>query len=552
MSDAANIAAVLPAMAERRPFQPAIMFPDGRDENGRVRYTHFTYRQLDEESDRIARGLEAVGIGRGVRTVLMVRPSLEFFALAFAMFKAGTVPVLVDPGIGRRNLGICLEEAEPEAFIGIPAAHAARVLLGWARKTVRTTVTVGRRWFWGGHTLRHVKERGTAHATWTMAETRGDETAAILFTSGSTGVPKGVVYRHEHFLAQVEKIRTHFGIQPGEIDLPTFPLFALFDPALGMTTVVPDMDPTRPAHVDPRKIIEAIEDFGVTNMFGSPALLRTVGRYGAANQVKLPTLARVISSGAPVSAAVMEPFAAMLAPEASIHPSYGATESMPVASFTSQEVLGDTGARAAEGAGVCVGRPVAGIEIRIIRISDDAIPEWRDDLLLDGGEVGEITVRGSVVTREYFRRPESTALAKIHDGGSVWHRMGDLGYLDEQGRLWFCGRKAHRVVLATGETLFSVPCEGVFNHHPAVFRTALVGVNLANRTVPAICVELEKEQGGADRALLTRELRDLGARVPQTAGIERFLIHPGFPVDPRHNAKIDREQLAAWAQEKLR
>ena len=184
-------------------------------------------------------------------------------------------------------------------FIGIPKAHAARTILGWARSTVRTKITVGKRLFWGGQTLRDVEQSGADADPAAVANTGADDIAAIVFTSGSTGPPKGVVYRHSNFAAQVDAIREAYGVERGWVNLPTFPLFALFDPALGMTTVVPEMDPTRPARVDPEKIISPIREFGVTTMFGSPALLDTVGRYGQKNGVKLPTIRRVISAGAP-------------------------------------------------------------------------------------------------------------------------------------------------------------------------------------------------------------------------------------------------------------
>ena len=300
--DYVNIAAHLPAMAERQPYTLAVVFPEGRDRQGRVSYTHYTFRQLDEESDRIAHGLERIGIGRGVRTVLMVKPSLEFFALTFALFKVGAVPVLIDPGMGIRNLGQCLAEAEPQAFVGIPKAHAARVMLGWARRSVNISVTVGKRWFWGGTTVDQLRKLGGTAGRHEMARTAKEDMAAILFTSGSTGIPKGAVYTHGNFAAQVEMLRRLYGIQPGEIDLQTFPLFGLFAPALGMTTVIPDMDATRPAQVDPRNIIEAIDNFGVTNLFGSPALLNRVGRYGQERAVKLPSLKRVLSAGRGVCA----------------------------------------------------------------------------------------------------------------------------------------------------------------------------------------------------------------------------------------------------------
>lgn len=537
-----NIASHLETIAARQPYTLAVIFPHGRDAQGRVSYTHFTYQQLNDASDRIAHGLERIGIGRGVRTVLMVTPSLEFFALTFALFKVGAVPVLIDPGMGIRNLSQCLTEAEPHAFIGVPKAHAARVVLGWGRASIRTCVTVGSRWFWGGATLTDLQKLGEGAGRFPIAPTTPEETAAILFTSGSTGVPKGAVYTHSIFAAQVDILRRLYNIQPGEIDLQTFPLFGLFAPALGMTTIVPDMDATRPADVDPRKIIEAIENFGVTNLFGSPALLNRVGRYGVEHKIKLPSLKRVLSAGAPVSAEIMERFTAMLTPGVEIFTPYGATESLPVCSIGSTEVLTQTRVLTRQGAGVCVGKPVSEIRLRIIRITDEPIPTWSDDLLLPAGEIGEIVVQGPMVTREYYHRPESTALAKISAGDTFYHRMGDLGYLDEQGRVWFCGRKSHRVITPTG-TLFTIPCEAVFNTHPKIYRTALVGV--AGK--PVLCVELEKDAGQVDPATLQQELTTLAASQPHTRSIDTFLIHPAFPVDIRHNAKIFREKLAIWA-----
>ena len=548
----ANIAAALVEMAARQPFAPAIYFPDGRDSAGKVRYTHYTYQQLDQQSDRVARGLELMGIGRGTRTVLMVKPSLDLFALTFGLFKAGVVPVMVDPGIGIKKLGACLAEARPTAFIGIPAAHAARVVLGWARGSVSKLVTVGSRWFWGGQSLVELKERARldlGERPYAMAPTPADETAAILFTSGATGIPKGVVYQHRTFAAQVAAIRTHYDIRPGEVDLPTFPLFALFDPALGMSTVVPDMDFTKPAKVDPRKIVEAVEDFGVTNLFGSPALLDTVGRYGEAHGARLPTVRRVISAGAPVPASVIARLMPMLAEGAVLHTGYGATESMPVASLDSGAILGETAARTAAGEGVCVGQAVGEMEIAIIGITDEAIPTWDPALALPSGQIGEIVVKGPVVTRLYDARPEATALAKIADGEAVRHRMGDLGWLDTDGRLWMCGRKVHRVETAQG-TLFTVPCEAVVNAHPAVRRSALVGIGRGEGTVPVLVVELEPGATVVEATLLA-ELAVLAAANPLTASIQHFLVHPGLPVDIRHNAKIDRPLLAAWAAGRL-
>ena len=211
MPEPCNIAAVLPRMAAERGGQVALRCPGSRDARGRARYDQvLTYAQLESRSNAIAAGLVAHGIGRGARTVVMVRPTPEFFLLMFALFKLGAVPVLVDPGIAKSALRRCLAQADPEAFIGVSLAQAARRVLRWA-PGARRQVTVGRRWFWGGPTLADVEARG-AGAGPQLADTAPDDVAAILFTSGSTGLPKGVVYRHRHFVAQIDLLRAAFGI----------------------------------------------------------------------------------------------------------------------------------------------------------------------------------------------------------------------------------------------------------------------------------------------------------------------------------------------------
>ena len=479
----------------------------------------------------------------------MVRPTPDFFLLMFALFKLGAVPVLVDPGIARSALRRCLDEAAPEAFIGVSLAQAARRLLRWAPRA-RCQVTVGRRWFWGGPTLAQVEAWG-ARSGPILAETGPDEIAAILFTSGSTGLPKGVVYRHRHFVAQIDLLRRAFDIAPGGVDLPTFPPFALFDPALGLTSVIPDMDPTRPARADPRRLLDAMQRFGVDRLFGSPALMEVLARHGQ----PLPGLRAVSSAGAPVPAATVSALRSLLPAEATLWTPYGATEWLPVAVIEGRE-LEATRAATEDGAGTCVGRPVPPNEVRIIGITDEALPEWRDDRVLGPDTIGEITVAGPSVTDEYFRRPEATALAKmrerLRDGGErIVHRMGDLGWFDAQGRLWFCGRKSQRVRTAEG-SLFTEQVEPVFNVHPQVRRSALVGIGAPGEQEAVLCVEMHE---GVDREAGGRVLAELAALAlghVHTARVAHFLRHPRFPVDIRHNAKIGREQLARWAAGQLR
>ena len=535
-----NIAASLPRLARERPDQVAIRCPGGGGG-----YDHaLTYAQLDARSDAIAAGLVRYGIVRGSRCVVMVRPTPEFFLLMFALFKAGAVPVLVDPGIDKRALKQCLDEAQPEAFIGIPLAHLARVLLGWSRSATRL-VTVGRRHGWGGTTLARIEALG-AQAGAQLATTAPDDVAALLFTSGSTGVPKGVVYRHRHFVAQIDLLRHAFGIQPGGVDLPTFPPFALFDPALGLTSIIPDMDPTRPASADPRKLHAAIARFGVTRLFGSPALMKVLADHGQ----PLPGVQHVTSAGAPVPPDVVEKIRALLPETAQFWTPYGATECLPVAVIEGRELQG-TRAETENGAGTCVGRAVPPNAVRIIRIDDAPIADWSAAEVLDNAAVGEITVAGPSATDSYFNRDAATRAAKIrevlNDGSErIVHRMGDVGYFDAQGRLWFCGRKTQRVETAQGP-LYTEQVEPIFNTLAEVKRTALVGIGAPGRQEPVLCYELQPQVRQDRHAGIVEALRRLAAAHAHTAGIRRFLQHPAFPVDIRHNAKIGREKLASWA-----
>ncbi len=546
-----NIAAYLPDMARRQPDTIAVYCPQGRF-SPQQHYSSYSYAELELKSNQMAAILDHAGVGRGVRTVLMVTPSLDFFALTFALFKVGAVPVLVDPGIGTKNLKTCLEEAQPTAFIGIPKAHLARRLFGWARNSLSVLITTGSRLWFDEQSLPRLLAQNKSHVKFDPVEPGPDETAAILFTSGSTGVPKGVVYTHQNFLAQVKALKEIYQIQPGEIDLPTFPLFALFAPALGMTSVIPQMDFTRPGKVDPQKIIAAIERFQVTTMFGSPALIRRVALYGNQQGIRLSSLKRAISAGAPVAATTLEQFRRLMPEDACIHTPYGATEALPVSSIDSTTILEQTRQLTEQGFGVCVGRPVPGVDVGIIPITEEPVPQFKVDSLLDVGDIGEIVVSGEQVTRCYFNRAESTRLAKIEDLENMrfFHRMGDLGYIDDEGRIWFCGRKSHRVISAE-ETLFTVPCEGVFNTHPQIFRTALVGVEIDTKRVPLICVELEPGIDRGQHQKIIEDLRKIAGNFDHTAQIRNFLIHPEFPVDIRHNAKIFREKLAIWAQQQV-
>lgn len=500
-----------------------------------------TYEELGKDVELLAQGFLRSGLQRHQRVAVLIPPSRDFFATAFALFRAGMTPVLIDPGIGYSNMGNCLKESEPDAFVGSAKAHIARAAGGWA-PSARLKIVAGGPSL-GLPTLKTMRELGAAR-TLDLPALTPDVRAAILFTSGSTGAPKGAVYQHSMFAAQVDQLKELFDIKEGEVSVATFPLFAVFDLALGQTVVIPDMDFTRPGLVDPMAIIVPVQKYKAHQLFGSPALLDRVGRFGAKHGIALPTLKRVMSAGAPVPAKVLASFAKMLNQDVPIYTPYGATEALPVALISSFEILEETAAKTLRGEGVCVGRPVKGIEAAVIKIEEGQIKAWSEDLRLPQGQVGEIAVKGAVVTGEYFRRVEDMAKAKIGDGASHWHRMGDLGYYDNIGRLWFCGRKAHKVKTEKG-TLYSICVEGVFNAHPKVKRTALVGVGLN----PVLCVELEPGNAPSDE--LKNEILNLPGRPEFTSDVKDLLFHPSFPVDTRHNAKINREALAIWAAREL-
>jgi acyl-CoA synthetase (AMP-forming)/AMP-acid ligase II len=481
----------------------------------------------------------------------MVPPGIEFIALTFALFKIGAVLILIDPGMGRSHLLHCIEEVEPQAMIAVPLMHALRVFYRQHFRQVKHAVTLGRRWFWGGPTLDQVREGGRDR--FAGAKVASVDPAAILFTTGSTGMPKGVIYLHSMFDAQVRAIQSYFRIEENEVGLPAFPPFALFCVAMGTTCVLPYMDPTKPAQADPGKIIRAIQDYKVTYSFGSPAVWNRVSQYCVEHRVRLSSVKKVMMAGAPVPGSVLRRLKEILPKDAECHTPYGATEALPVTSICGSEILHETTELTNRGAGICVGRPLPGIAVKIIRITDGAIPEWEESLALPARQTGEIVVKGSAVTEEYFKRKDQTELAKIRGAGSAWHRMGDVGYLDEKERLWFCGRKSHRVVTAE-KTMFTVQCEAIFNQHENVSRSALVGVGPRTRQRPVIVIEPKPgwmPARGRATERFAEELIELGGRNELTRDIRDVLFHPAFPVDYRHNAKILREKLAAWAEGKV-
>ena len=567
-----NIARHLGLMAAAQPTTAALKIPRGRTRFGEIDYLTLTFAELAAEVAAWQNRLTAAGVRPGDRTLVMVRPGLPLIASAFALFSLGAVPVVIDPGMGLKNFLACVARSHPHALVGVPAARLVSRIFFRAFATVKIRVPAS-----GALTARLTQRETQNPKPVTVVQSAAADLAAVLFTSGSTGAPKGVCYEHGHFDAQVRLIRATYDIQPGEIDLPLLPIFALFNPALGITTIVPEIDPRRPAALDPAAIVQAIRQERVTTSFGSPTLWQKIGAHCLAEAITLPTIRRVLCAGAPVPAALWASSRVFL-PHGQLHSPYGATECLPLATISSSEIHTLTPATPPATAqktwsqlgykpsffpGACVGRPCAGITIKIIAPTAKPLATLSEICELPTGEIGEIIATGPVVTQSYDGLPEATALAKIpsaptssplthrpslNRGGesaAVWHRLGDCGYLDAFGRLWFCGRKSERVTTALG-VLYTEPCEQIFRTHPRVTRCALIGLGSAPAQLPAIVIEADVRDSSAARAF-ARELRALALTQPHTAAIKRFFFHPKFPVDVRHNAKIHRLTLAQWA-----
>lgn len=561
MNPLSNVAALLDAVAAERPFQRASVVPRVLD--GRRVYETQRFGQLIARIDALAHGFREVGFRVGDRVCMFVKPGLDFPAAVFALFKAGCVPVFIDPGMGRDAVLRCVARTRPRGLVAIPPLHVAKTLFRTPFSTVELSVTAGgTTGWWGGHTLDELAALGAPEGPCAPYAFDPDEEAALLFTSGSTGPAKAAVYTHRIYTSQTRFIQQMYNIEPGEIDVPGLAVFGLFSLAMGMTVVWPEIDASKPGALDPGALVDLIDDTGATTAFGGIAIWRPVLRYCQEHNRKLLSLRRILSAGTAIPLWMHQGFRDVLAPGVMIHTPYGATESLPVASIASDEVLAETAARTAAGEGTCVGRTVPEVKVAILPIVDGPMPEWRDDLPLPVGQVGEIAVSGPVVTSRYDGDEAANQAAKVWDRRAqtpiVWHRIGDAGRLDAQGRLWFMGRKAHRVESATG-VLYSNPVEEVAVLHPAVARAALLGVGARGSAEPVLAVEPKPGEGGrvkstdihAAAKVIAAELRaslnDKGFAAP----IQRVLFHPRFPVDVRHNAKIHNESLSAWATERL-
>ena len=533
-----NVARHLRSAATSRPDALATKSPIEIGPEGKVTHEARSFRQLDQASDAAAEHFSRSGITHGTRVLLAVRPGHDLIVGMFGLLKLGAIPVAIDPGMGWSAILDCVHRSRPTALVGVRSASLLSRLPFAAFRTLRHRVTVG------GSAWRQALGSTPARPR-PLATVGPDSPAAILFTSGSTGAPKGVCYTHGMFDAQIELVRSTYGIVPGETDMAMLPLFALFNPALGTTTVTPLLDPSRPLAADPAPLVAALLSENVTCSFGSPAIWSKVADHCEARGIKLPDLRRLLIAGAPVSGELLAKLRA-IAPNCVTHTPYGATECLPITTIAADELLGEARRLALRGQGTCVGRAVSGVEIRVIKEVDGPIATLGEAQPCATGEIGEIIATGPSVTREYDGLPEATRLAKIGDGDRIWHRMGDLGALDSSGRLFFFGRRVEKVRTPEGD-LPTESIEPAFRQHPQVFRCALIGIGATSRQTPALVVEPRAghfPETAAARKRFIAELREWALSCPCSVRVKHIVFQRALPVDVRHNAKIHRLQLA--------
>ncbi len=544
-----NIANFIKDNAEKYPGKQAVIarasgsfFSFGRSGN---QFESCSFDELDKRSNVYANSFEGLGIKRGTKTLVFVTPSLDFPAIIFALFKIGAVPIFIDPGMGLEPMLSCVQTVEAEALIGVSKVQYLRNIKRKFFKDIKIVINVDGN-FWGTHSLKKLA-KGQPNQ-YEIADKDPKELSAILFTSGGTGTPKGVEYTMEMFWKQTTMLKEAFRLTPNDKDYPGFPLFSLFTLALGLTTHVCDFDASKPAQCNPKKIIKDLLEYKITFGAGSPSIWKNVVEYSLKKKQTFPRIKTLALFGAPVRHDLLGMLIKVF-PNANIYTPYGATECLPVSLTSAHEVQGETKAFRLEGKGVCIGYPLKGVEVAIIPQSGENFSSIESVAKLKTGEIGEIVVKSPTATPAYHNNPEATKSIHIPDGDHYWHRMGDIGYLDEWDRLWFLGRKSH-VVITASRNYYPKAVEPVFNEHDEIENSALI--ELEGKAALAVLRKDKKTSLSIDyQEKFYSELEIIGQKFSSTEGIKTFILFEDFPVDSRHNIKIDRKKLASMAFQKL-
>ena len=527
-----NLTQIIKQYATATPSVDAVIeMKRGRLQNAVIR-RRLCYGEFDRRIDQYCTKFQKKGIRHGQRVLMMVPPGLEMMCTFFALIRIGAVPILIDTGVGPKEFIRLANFSKPDFII---CTRKVSFLIALKLLPISgRTITVYRSF------AKHQKPSDV------MFPLEDQQTAAILFTSGSTGPAKGVVYQRRHFAAQLSKLRTTYKLVPNGRDVTLLPAFMLFNPMFGRTTVIPSIDYAHPSKLSPAHVTQTIANCCATSSFGAPVLWNKIADYCIEHEIKIRSLERIFLAGMSAPIPTLEKLQ-KIAPNAKIYTPYGATECLPICSISAEEILEDVRPLQENGAGTCVGKPVEGIEIKIIEPSDAPIETIDKNNTLELGFIGEIVVSGTNVTESYDQLTDETRFAKIIDRDKIWHRMGDLGFLDQRGRLWVVGRRTERVIASDKEEYYPDCIEPLFCKYSKVDRAALIKYATKNRIEPAIVILPKKGEYPYffwQRWSFTKELRTIAQHFPKTEKITHFFFVKKLPVDPRHNAKIHRSTLS--------
>jgi acyl-coenzyme A synthetase/AMP-(fatty) acid ligase/pimeloyl-ACP methyl ester carboxylesterase len=514
-SPAAPIGDRLAERARRTPMDDAVVEWRGSS------WRRVSWGQLARTVDRLAAGLQARGVARGDRVAVLIPPGADLIAVVYACWRIGAVIVVTDAGLGVRGIHRALRGAGPRHVIGIPRALALVRTLRLPGTRIRVA------------DLPAIARLGDHRPPVPDAVAPQDD-AAVVFTSGSTGPAKGVVYTHERLAATRDLLAGHYGFTDADALVAAFAPWAVLGPALGIASVLPDMDVTSPSTLRAAALADAIAAVGGTVMWASPAALRAVLASSAgltpAQVRSFRSLRLVLGAGAPVPAATLDGIA-RLCPEADVRTPYGMTEALPVTDVTLEEIVA-----AGPGPGVLVGRPLPGLRVAVSAVDDHG--QATGAPTTSAGVLGEVLVGGPHL-KDRYDRLWATERASARDAG--WHRTGDVGSLDDEGRLWIGGRLAHVITTPDGPVA-PVGLEQRVETLPDVDHAAVVGVGpVGTQAIVVIVVPANRTSGPAGLDLIDR----IRAAVPEP--VAAVLLRRDLPVDIRHQSKVDRRALAAWA-----
>ncbi|WP_437544564.1 AMP-binding protein [Sorangium sp. So ce367] len=529
----------------RRSDDPAVIFCSRDHETSALAYRSMTFTSLLRRSDTFAEQLVRLGIRPKSTVAFSVHPTSGYAELLFALFRIGSVPVFIDATMDLSGMSACMSECAPTHLIGDSHFVNHYMKHRGSLSAVEGIIEVSSRE--DDVVLRFERPEPLAVEAGLPPDSGFEEEdpLCIFYTTGSTGIPKGVVWTNEILLQHLRIQEKLYGSGDDHIDLVTFPFFMLTALAQGRTCVLPPVDFSSPAAFDPSVLVEVMNTTRATYCFASPVVWHNIIDFCRRRGTRIPGLRYTTSAGATVPLKTVRGLVDV-APNAKVCVPFGATEAiLPISTIDAVEICEETWQETDAGKGICLGRPVPGLTVSVIPIVDHPISTLDEATVLNAGQVGELIVKGPTVTTRYHRRPEATRRAKIHetlpDGRvDVWHRLGDAGYIDSKGRVWYCGRITFGIEV-DGAWYFPDQVEAVFNAALDVYRTAATTFERDGSTAIALAVQKERE-GACSNDVIYAKIIDISKKYGFPIEAVYF-YDDAFPVDPRHNVKIERDRI---------